>query len=131
MHGCVTYNFEGRSILEQGIKKEILASNIKEWNPNLSSVFAQDSLLRSVIVGVTGSLTDNNNVTRKFTQTFFLAPQEGGGFYVLNDFLQFTETNKISETPLTAPEANVTGSLINRYLDLCFENFYLIFVTLS
>lgn len=99
-----------------------MTSNVKEWNPDLSTVHAQDSVMESVIVGVTGHLTDNDNVTRKFAQTFLLAIQEGGGFYVHNDFLQFIEIGTISETSspiddaaaaLTNLQVNETGSLIN------------------
>lgn len=91
------------------IDNEIMGSKIKKWNPNLNTVHAQDSVMESVILGVTGSLTDNDNVTRNFAHTFLLAPQEGGGFYVLNDFLQFIEINEISETtPLVDDVASPT-----------------------
>ncbi|KAJ0818134.1 putative hydrolase [Helianthus annuus] len=83
---------------QQGIDDEIMASNVKEWNPDLSTLHAQDSLMDSVIVGVTGYLIDKDGVSRNFAQTFFLAPQEGGGFYVHNDFLQFIEIKNISES---------------------------------
>ncbi|XP_071739266.1 nuclear transport factor 2-like [Rutidosis leptorrhynchoides] len=80
------------------IDDEIMGSNVKEWNPDLSTVHAQDSIMQSVIVGVIGCLTDNDNVTKKFAQTFLLAIQEGGGFYVHNDFLHFIDVGAILET---------------------------------
>ncbi|KAL4586755.1 hypothetical protein LXL04_011399 [Taraxacum kok-saghyz] len=82
----------------KNIDEEIMASNIKNWNPNLTTVHAQDSVMGSVIVGVTGFFSDNDNVTKHFSQTFCLAPQEGGGFYVHNDILQFVEINNVLET---------------------------------
>ncbi|XP_076947268.1 nuclear transport factor 2-like [Bidens hawaiensis] len=81
----------------QCIDEEIMASNIKEWNPDLETIHAQDSVMNSVVVGVTGFLIDNNDVTKNFAQTFLLAPQEGGGFYVHNDFLQLLEIQKAPE----------------------------------
>lgn len=71
-------------------------------------VHAQDSIMGSVIVGVIGTLTDKENVKRKFAQTFFLAPQETGGFYVHNDFLQFLDvdgTTTSLSSPREVPEA--------------------------
>lgn len=98
-HPCADGSMKSTTTLKD-IDNEIVSSNIKDWNPNLGTVYAQDSVMDSVIVGVTGSLTDNDNVTRHFTRSFFLATQDGGGFYVRNDFLQFIEINKISETSL-------------------------------
>ncbi|KAI7728959.1 hypothetical protein M8C21_020055 [Ambrosia artemisiifolia] len=116
-HQCVDGSMKPVTTLK-GIDEEIMASNIKEWHPNLSALHAQDSLMDSVIVGVTGYLIDNDEVPRNFAQTFFLAPQEGGGFYVHNDFLQFIEIKTISETspslddvenPLAAQQADDTA----------------------
>ncbi|KAJ0679575.1 putative Ras GTPase-activating protein-binding protein [Helianthus annuus] len=86
----------------QGINDDIMASNIKQWNPDLTTVHAQDSVMESVFVGVLGYLTDNAGVERNFTQTFVLAPQEGGGFYVHNDFLQFLDVIMSSIASLPA-----------------------------
>lgn len=87
----------------QGINDEILSSEYKDWEPKIEAVHAQDSIMGSVIVGVTGSLTGKDSVMRNFAQTVFLAPQVGGGFYVHNDILQFMEINKPS-MPLSVPE---------------------------
>ncbi|KAL8249844.1 hypothetical protein R6Q59_006712 [Mikania micrantha] len=96
-HPCADGSTKSVTTLKD-IDDEIMASYIKQWNPDLTTMYAQDSLMESVIVGVTGSLITNDDVARNFAQTFFLAPQEGGGFYVHNDFLQFIEIEKISET---------------------------------
>ncbi|KAI3818210.1 hypothetical protein L1987_12013 [Smallanthus sonchifolius] len=113
-HSCVDGSMKSVTTLK-GIDDEIMASNIRKWNPDLNTMHAQDSVMESVIVGVTGSLIDNDDMARNFAQTFLLAPQEGGGFYVHNDFLQFIEIKKISETspplddvanPLAAQQPN-------------------------
>lgn len=70
----------------------------------MQSVHAQDSVMGSVIVGVTGSLSEKDSTYKKtFAQTFFLAPQEIGGFYVHNDFVMFLDANEPTET-LSVPE---------------------------
>ncbi|XP_023767231.1 nuclear transport factor 2 [Lactuca sativa] len=108
-HPCPDGSMKSATTLKD-IDNELKGSNIKEWNPNLTTVHAQDSVVGSVIVGVTGFLTDNDNVTKHFAQTFCLATQEGGGFYVHNDFLQFIEINNISET--SPPNLDVTTPIV-------------------
>ncbi|KAL9997327.1 putative Ras GTPase-activating protein-binding protein [Helianthus debilis subsp. tardiflorus] len=89
-HQCTDGSMKTATTLK-GINDDIMDSNVKEWNPDLTTMHAQDSVMDSVIVGVSGYLTDNAGVERNFTQTFVLAPQEGGGFYVHNDFLHFLD----------------------------------------
>lgn len=95
-HPCADGSMKSATTLED-IDLQIMESIVKEWNPDLDTVHAQESVMGSVILGVVGSFTDNDNVTKHFSQTFFLAPQEGGGFYVHNDFLQLVELIKVSE----------------------------------
>jgi hypothetical protein len=47
---------------------------------------AHSSHKDGVLIVVTGSLTSSEGICicRKFIQTFFLAPQESGGYFVLN-----------------------------------------------
>lgn len=52
--------------------------------PVIETVDAQDSYYFGIIVVVTGSFSGTDDVKRKFTQTFFLAPQVKG-YFVLND----------------------------------------------
>ncbi|KAK9074572.1 hypothetical protein SSX86_007170 [Deinandra increscens subsp. villosa] len=117
-HPCVDGSMKTVTTVKD-IDDEIMASNMKKWKPDLDTMHAQDSVMESVIVGVTGSSIDCDDVRRNFAQTFLLAPQEGGGFYVHNDFLQFIEIQKISETspspdnvenPLSPQQANDTDS---------------------
>ncbi|XP_076902442.1 nuclear transport factor 2-like [Bidens hawaiensis] len=65
-----------------------MARYIVQWIPDLDTLYVQGSVMESVIVGVSGTLIDNNDVEQNFVQTFVLVPQEGGGFYVHNDVLQ-------------------------------------------
>ncbi|PWA80663.1 Nuclear transport factor 2 [Artemisia annua] len=118
-HPCADGSMKSATTLED-IDLQVMESIVKEWNPDLDTVHAQESVTGSVILGVTGSLTDKDNVIKHFSQTFFLAPQEGGGFYVHNDFLQLVEPIKVSEifpslndatNSVNALQINFTGSL--------------------
>lgn len=51
---------------------------------------AQDSYSGGVIVLVTGYLTGKDNLRLKFTQSFFLAPQDTG-YFVLNDVFRYVD----------------------------------------
>ncbi|KAM7484436.1 hypothetical protein LguiA_000445 [Lonicera macranthoides] len=82
----------------QGIGDKIMSLDYKDSLATILTVYAQGSLMGGVIAGVTGYLTGSDNVERNFYQTFFLAPQEKG-YYVLNDFLHFTDQHN-SSTPL-------------------------------
>ncbi|WOG89916.1 hypothetical protein DCAR_0209156 [Daucus carota subsp. sativus] len=89
----------------QEIDDSILSSTYKEWEPDMKSVHAQESILGSVIVGVTGSLSDKYNTKRTFAQTFLLVPQETGGFYVRNDFMMFLDMNDEPTETVSVSEA--------------------------
>ena len=71
------------------------------------------------MVMVTGAITDGAVDRRAFTQTFVLAPQEGG-YYVLNDLVRFLGGNEGADVaavaadtavsaPVKAPEPPVTA----------------------
>ena len=84
------------------------------------TVDSSHSIGGSVVVMVTGAITDGGVDRRAFTQTFVLAPQEGG-YYVLNDLVRFLGNDegaaaaaadtavsapvKAPEPPTTAPPA--------------------------
>lgn len=100
--------------LEQAINDRILSLNYEDYTAEIKTADAQDSYEKGVIVLVTGCLTGKDNVKKKFTQTFFLAPQDKGGYFVLNDVFRFVEENESLENNSdsvvneTAPTANVT-----------------------
>ncbi|KAH1031465.1 hypothetical protein J1N35_043639 [Gossypium stocksii] len=72
------------------INELILSLDYQSYKAEISFADAQFSLANGVIVLVTGSLIGKDDVRRKFTQSFFLAPQEGG-YYVLNDVFRYVD----------------------------------------
>ena len=83
------------------------------------TVDSSHSIGGSVVVMVTGAITDGGVDRRAFTQTFVLAPQEGG-YYVLNDLVRFLGGNEGADAaavaadtavsaPVKAPEPPVTA----------------------
>lgn len=72
---------------------------------------AQDSFNGGVLVLVTGYLTRKDSLRQKFTQTFFLAPQDKG-YFVLNDVFRYVEDGNQDivndvEAPLVLDLGNV------------------------
>ncbi|CAI9111720.1 OLC1v1012011C1 [Oldenlandia corymbosa var. corymbosa] len=78
------------------INEKIQSFDYKNYKAEIKTADAQDSYQAGVIVLVTGCLTGTDNVRRKFTQTFFLAPQEKG-YFVLNDVFRYVEESEPSE----------------------------------
>ncbi|KAI4319307.1 hypothetical protein MLD38_032922 [Melastoma candidum] len=74
----------------QAINEKIMSLDYGEFRAEIISVDAQDSLNGGVIVLVTGYLTGGDNLRRKFTQSFFLAPQDKG-YFVLNDIFRYLD----------------------------------------
>uniref|UniRef100_A0ACD5WIK7 Uncharacterized protein n=1 Tax=Avena sativa TaxID=4498 RepID=A0ACD5WIK7_AVESA len=83
------------------INKKILSMDFSKY---LTEIETADALLShndGVLIVVTGSLTMSDGVCQRFTQTFFLAPQETGGYFVLNDILRLiAERNQGNERTL-------------------------------
>ncbi|XP_028059153.1 putative G3BP-like protein isoform X1 [Camellia sinensis] len=80
----------------QAINDRILSLDYGNYKAEIRTADAQESYKEGVIVLVTGYLTGKDNVRRKFTQTFFLAPQEKG-YFVLNDVFRFVEESESLE----------------------------------
>lgn len=74
----------------QAINEKILSLDYGEYRAELKTVDAQESFNGGVTVLVTGYLTGKDNVSRNFTQSFFLAPQDKG-YFVLNDIFRYME----------------------------------------
>ncbi|KNA18132.1 hypothetical protein SOVF_073050 [Spinacia oleracea] len=72
----------------------------------------QDSLNGGILLIVSGVVRSGNfSGKRRFTQAFFLAPQETG-FYVLNDILQFNEEVLVNQHPVPeVPEIKVDSEI--------------------
>lgn len=75
---------------EQGINEKILSLDYKNYKAEIKTADAQKSYGEGVTVLVTGCLTGNDNLRRKFAQSFFLAPQDNG-YFVLNDVFRYVE----------------------------------------
>lgn len=76
---------------------------------------SQDSFNGGVVVLVTGYLTAKDSLRRKFTQTFFLAPQDIG-YFVLNDVFRYVDDGNQGlindvEEPLISDLGNVKQTL--------------------
>ncbi|EXC04479.1 Putative G3BP-like protein [Morus notabilis] len=76
------------------INEKILSLKYEDYTAEITTADAQESYEKGVIVLVTGCLTGTDNIRKKFTQTFFLAPQDKG-YYVLNDVFRFVEESKV------------------------------------
>lgn len=66
----------------------------KKYEVKILTADSQSSYNEGVVVLVTGCLIGTNKIPRKFTQSFFLAPQKNGGFFVLNDVFRFLDENQ-------------------------------------
>ncbi|CAN1314151.1 Nuclear transport factor 2 [Linum perenne] len=89
-------------------------STMTDCEVQILTADAQKSFGGGVIVLVTGFLTGKDEIRRKFTQLFFLAPQEGNGFFVLNDVLRYVEEEELTAVKVShdladsAPVATIT-----------------------
>ncbi|GAV70733.1 RRM_1 domain-containing protein/NTF2 domain-containing protein [Cephalotus follicularis] len=77
----------------QAIDEKILSLQYEEIRAEITTVDAQESHKGGVLVLVTGYLTGKDDVRRKFTQSFFLAPQDNG-YFVLNDVFRYVDDEK-------------------------------------
>ncbi|XP_039001023.1 nuclear transport factor 2-like [Hibiscus syriacus] len=93
----------------QAINEKILALGYGEFTAEITSVDAQDSHSGGVLVLVSGYLIGKDKLKRKFTQTFFLAPQDKG-YFVLNDIFRYVDDGKC-ESGSPDPVINIETSL--------------------
>lgn len=84
-------------MLDQGINEKILSSELKNIKTEIMTADSQSSYEGGVIVLVTGCLMAKDKPKRKFTQSFFLAPQDNG-YYVLNDVLRYIVDSETFDT---------------------------------
>ncbi|KAL9239142.1 hypothetical protein vseg_013491 [Gypsophila vaccaria] len=74
---------------------------------DIKFVDAQESYDGGVIVLVTGSMINDDDSQRGFTQAFFLAPQEKG-YYVLNDIFRYVEDDPTESSDIEEPDGGTT-----------------------
>ncbi|RIB05893.1 hypothetical protein C2G38_2218427 [Gigaspora rosea] len=84
---------EGQKVMsivgEQEIREKIKQLNLDNCRVLVTNVDSQSSLNGGIVVQVLGEMSNGNEETsRKFAQTFFLAEQPNG-YYVLNDIFRF------------------------------------------
>ncbi|KAJ4871998.1 Nuclear transport factor 2 (NTF2) family protein with RNA binding (RRM-RBD-RNP motifs) domain [Raphanus sativus] len=81
----------------QAINDKIMSLSYEDYTAEIDTADAQESHERGVIVLVTGRLTGKDNVRKRFSQTFFLAPQDKG-YFVLNDVFRFLEEKEVTRS---------------------------------
>ncbi|KAH8502163.1 hypothetical protein H0E87_016801 [Populus deltoides] len=96
------------------IKKLILSLDYKNCVVEIQTVDSQESYENAVMVIVTGFFAGKDSDRKRFTQAFFLVPQEDGTtYFVLNDIFRYveeSENRKISDADNIAPPTHVTPS---------------------
>ena len=90
----------------QAINEKIMAMDVRNCLTEIETADAQLSHKDGVLIVVTGSLTSEEGVFRRFTQSFFLAPQESGGYFVLTDIFRFILERKPAEINQVATQEN-------------------------
>ncbi|XP_055805954.1 nuclear transport factor 2-like [Solanum dulcamara] len=92
----------------QGINDFIISSHFKDSKVEVITIDSQSSMAGGVLVMVTACLIGQDESKKRFSQTFFLAPQETG-YYVMNDIFRFigeeesstiVEENVLVDSPL-------------------------------
>lgn len=88
-----------------------------ELSAEILSVDAQESFGGGVVVLVTGFMIGKDNIKQKFTQCFFLAPQEKG-YFVLNDIFRYVDENEIKEPDhaIGSPASPENGNMMLKAL---------------
>jgi Ras GTPase-activating protein-binding protein 1 len=98
----------------QEIKKLILSLDYKNCVVEIQTVDSQESYENAVMVIVTGFFAGKDSDRKRFTQAFFLVPQDDGTtYFVLNDIFRYveeSENKKISDADNIAPPTPVTPS---------------------
>ncbi|KAJ6902657.1 nuclear transport factor 2 family protein [Populus alba x Populus x berolinensis] len=101
------------STLEE-IKKLILSLDYKNCVVEIQTVDSQESYENAVMVIVTGFFAGKDSDRKRFTQAFFLVPQDDGTkYFVLNDIFRYveeSENKKISDADNIAPPTPVAPS---------------------
>jgi len=80
------------------INKKIHTLDFRDVKVTLSVVDCQPSHNGGILVLVVGNLSNKGEPSRKFVQTFFLAEQTKGVYFVLNDIFRYLEEPKIAVT---------------------------------
>ncbi|PHU02294.1 hypothetical protein BC332_27545 [Capsicum chinense] len=93
------YMAQTQDLWLKGIHEFIVSFHFKSNKVEVTTIDSQSSVTGGVLVVVTGSLIGQDESRKRFSQTFFLTPQEMR-YYVLNDifgFIGIEEASKIVE----------------------------------
>ncbi|KAG7975206.1 hypothetical protein I3843_06G086700 [Carya illinoinensis] len=93
----------------QAINDRILSLDNLNCKAEILTADSEFSYQGGVMVLVTGCLTGDNNYRRKFTQSFFLAPQEKG-YFVLNDFFRHVGESETDDQTDSVANSHITES---------------------
>ncbi|XP_041016239.1 nuclear transport factor 2-like [Juglans microcarpa x Juglans regia] len=93
----------------QAINDRILSLDNVNYKAEILTADSEFSYQGGVMVLVTGFLTGDNNYRRKFTQSFFLAPQEKG-YFVLNDFFRHVGESETDDQADSVANNHITES---------------------
>lgn len=81
----------------QAINEKVLSFKFNNYIAEIETVDSLASYKEGVLIVVTGCLTASDNVRRKFSQSFFLAPQDKG-YFVLSDIFRFVDQSLPKES---------------------------------
>ncbi|XP_005110087.2 ras GTPase-activating protein-binding protein 2 isoform X1 [Aplysia californica] len=76
---------------QEAIHKKILSLGFNDCHAKIRQVDSQATVEDSVVVQVTGELSNNGEPMRRFMQTFVLVPQTPKKFYVHNDIFRYQD----------------------------------------
>jgi hypothetical protein len=103
----------------QDINEKIMSMDFRNCLTEIETADAQLSHKDGVLIVVTGSLTSDEGVFRRFTQSFFLAPQESGGYFVLTDVFRFISERKPAEINQVATQENEISQNVRPASETC------------
>jgi len=76
---------------QEAIHKKIMSLGFNDCHAKIRQVDSQATVEDSVVVQVTGELSNNGEPMRRFMQTFVLVPQTPKKFYVHNDIFRYQD----------------------------------------
>ncbi|XP_062211549.1 nuclear transport factor 2-like isoform X2 [Phragmites australis] len=101
------------------INKRIMSMDFRKCLTEIETADAQLSHKDAVFIVVTGSLTSDEGVCRRFTQSFFLAPQESGGYFVLNDVFRFISERQPAQINQVVTQENESNLNVRSASQTC------------
>ncbi|ESN93299.1 hypothetical protein HELRODRAFT_194120 [Helobdella robusta] len=84
---------------QTNIHKKIMSLNFRDCHARIRQVDSLGTVDDAVVVQVSGELSNNGQLMRKFMQTFILVPQSPKKYYVHNDIFRYQDEVFIEEAP--------------------------------